>query len=276
MNIFKIGRGDFFGIIVPGIYFIANLFYLFRDKIQTLKNINISNISSENVISYALLFVASYIVGFSLRLIKPDYIEILSKIYWTIFRSSQFIALSLFNGIFNKGKSSNKSSFSKIFNEYFQPFPYIQWFYESYITRQSKAYCKFFHDFKKDQYNDSFENMRGHHFLNFCKSYVYNNAQSLKEEIVYFEGVIRLLTGMAYASLFCLIAALFSAASIKILAIYIVILFTFVVKMRHTRCREAVHTFDSFAIVNGLKFTKNNIVTNTVLNSSTSDSDDDD
>jgi len=108
------------------------------------------------------------------------------------------------------------------------------------------------------QYSIPIVNKNFHSFINFCKTFIFHNAPNLKEEVIYFEGLIRLLNGMAYASLLCLLAA--SVANFfmrpingNLFLLYSILLFTFTIKIRHMRCREVVHTFDSFVVANGIR-----------------------
>ena len=74
MNLFKIGRGNFWGIIIPGGFLFLNLFIIFSlDSIQTV------SFKSELTYSFVIIGVLiSYILGYLLRLIKPEYLETFS------------------------------------------------------------------------------------------------------------------------------------------------------------------------------------------------------
>ena len=258
MNIIRMGRGDFFGIIVPGVFLLSNLLYLVKISMSDSNYINLSMFSNNEVILYAFLLVSSYIIGFSLRLIRPDYIEKVSAVLWITARTIQFVPFSVKWRHFQ----FNKKRFIQLrhtWKYYWESFPYMDWFIKSYVERQSSNYKIFFHNMFGKQYSIPIVNKDFHSFINFCKTFIFHNAPNLKEEVIYFEGLIRLLTGMAYASLLCLLASILVNYLMRpingiLFLLYLILLFTFTIKIRHMRCREVVHTFDSFIVANGIRF----------------------
>jgi hypothetical protein len=61
VNFFRFGgRGDFFGIIIPGAFLLLNLILLFPESTKAVWEDN-------ELITFSLLFILSYIFGIALR-----------------------------------------------------------------------------------------------------------------------------------------------------------------------------------------------------------------
>jgi hypothetical protein len=171
----------FFWNYCAGSFLLSNLLYLAKYSLIDLNYLgNWITFPNSDIVLYTFLFVLSYIFGFSLRLIRPDYIEKVSTAIWITIRTIQFIPLSINWRHFQ----FNKKRFCELkvtWKTYGQSFPYIKWFIEDYVEVQPNNYRRFFYNLFHNQYSIPILNKNFHSFINFCKTFVFHNAPELKD-----------------------------------------------------------------------------------------------
>ena len=86
MNIFKFGRGDIFGILIPGAFIVINLIFIFNVPFDgsLFKTFGIDVAAFINNTGFLLIcfIVASYVFGFGLRVIDPSKVEYIYYLFW--------------------------------------------------------------------------------------------------------------------------------------------------------------------------------------------------
>ena len=78
MNVFSgAGRGDFFGIIIPGSFLVANIVLLWVSggDVRQFESKLPNDLKNASVVLLPLAAVASYAVGLALRFISPGWVE---------------------------------------------------------------------------------------------------------------------------------------------------------------------------------------------------------
>jgi hypothetical protein len=241
MNIFRLGRGELFGIIIPGAFLLLNILAF----IPLLKfGIDISKpiIGKTNAVNITIFLVLSYVIGFSLRLINPDLIERLTfylRVPW-------LYCYSLF---YARKKSKDFSSYySKQLKIYRESFPYIDWFYDYYLKKSPYSIALFFENVCNQEFLKNKDLMAGRIFINQCKLYVRLKSVELNEELMFREGLVRFLSGMSCAFFFCAFIVLFNnPLKLQIFYLYIILFFIFARKLRYIRFKEVGLIFTSFA-----------------------------
>jgi len=264
MNIFKVGRGDFFGIIIPGSFLIINILFLLSTtgilsfdlpanstaKTST-ETFNILKI--EAAILIPSLLILSYIIGFSLRAISPSKIErLLLYVIWCPICS----LIALKKVVFNKKKEKKETfgSYYKILiDRYLYPFPYIEWFYGKYQKNSPNSYRDFWEQILKNEFKGKKELMKGQYFINQCKIIVFEKSVTLREEIIFNEGIIRFLSGVLIALALCIaIICYMSICNRDLLILLIAYFILFIIigyRFKDIRMKEVVTIFDSIAAI---------------------------
>ena len=249
MNILKFGRGDFFGITIPGIFLAINIYLLFPKTIHSFFEQQVElKIESIVTLLIPLFFIIGYILGFALRLIKPDILEIFSFLLW--FPIILFASLYKF---YIKKQIDNKSSFKEYLiyrlKSYWESFPYIDWFYDSFLTKSPCSISLFFNDLLKNEFASNRNTMKDPIFFNQCKLVIQEKSNKLHEEVIFCEGLVRFLSGTSYALIIVMFLILFGDYFNKeLFFIYLSILILFVLKLRRIRVKEVVTVFCSLAI----------------------------
>ena len=178
MNILRFGRGDFFGIIIPGAFLLLNLIFIFPVE----KSIPGLNIKVPDAIIYSLVVIICYILGDVLRLINPSFVDYISGNINNFFR---FIF-----------KMTNKKMIAHFYHD---KYPYIPWFCDHYLKKLPQSSQIFWNDFLKVEYSSDREKLNGKNFINYCKSYIASESKELTNEILFCEGLVRFLSGMVIA-----------------------------------------------------------------------------
>lgn len=223
MNFFKLGRGDFFGIIIPGAFLVANCIYLFNPE-----TINEQN----NTAFYSILICVSYIGGISLRLLNPDWLECLPpqfKRHWGQFPYINWYIDTHLNGLPNSFGDSLRSLLRNEFDEN--------------RSRISQA--------------------NGKDFINYCKTVISFKSPYLHEGILHAEGFSRLLSGMGYALVICALLTFLKIVTILmhkssgnarffilLLFIYSAMSLFFKGHLRRGRAKEAVMVLEAYTLIN--------------------------
>ena len=250
MGIFKFGRGDFFGIIIPGAFLIINIIAFMPDFASQFSPENISeNIKSKETIVFTLLFVTSYIAGFALRLIKPDYMEYVSMILLIPYLCFRELYRALSSKDADKSRRFIQNVKCKL-SAYSESFPYIDRIFERHINTYPRSYRLFFTSIVMDEFDNNRERMKGHAFINHCKMLIKGITNDLHEELLFREGLIRFLSGMCWAVAFCVFSYFSMATKYNghIILIYCVAFALFAVKLKHARRAEAQAIFSAYML----------------------------
>jgi hypothetical protein len=249
MNILKFGRGDFFGIMIPGIFLVINIYFLFPEIIQSLLGQQaVSNIGNITTIVVPLSFIIGYIFGFALRLIKPNLLEILSFLFWCPILAVSSVYRFYTDKINNNGITLTKFFISRL-KSYWEPFPYIDWFYDSYLLQSPSSLKMFFNNLLKKEFDNDREKMKKQNFINLCKIITQEKSSKLYEEVIFCEGLVRFLSGTSCALIIVIVLNLFHHFYIMtLLYIYIILFILFILKLRHIRNKEVVTIFSAFAL----------------------------
>lgn len=259
MHIFKLGRGDFFGILVPGAFLIINMvIFLGGALIELSAKLNLPSILNSDGLIYGILFILSYIFGICLRLISPNYMDRLSSLIWIFF--SLFISFKEWIvSIMKKEKKKFYQLSRKKIRLYWQSFPYIEWFYDYLLPRMPYSYEKFYLNLLEKEFKNNREYMKRRFFFNFCKSYIIENSRELYDDMLYAAGLVRLICGMSYSLFFCIIIFIFASFPYyAILYLYLILFGVFIIKLRHTRVKEVLIIFEAFylSVANANKISK--------------------
>lgn len=241
MNFFKIGRGELFGIIIPGAFLLLNIIaFVPMSKVGVDSSRFV--IGKSSAISITIFLVLSYIIGFSLRLINPDLIE-----RFTFFLRVPWLFVLSF---LHTQKKSKKflPYFSNQIKIYWESFPYIDWFYDYYLKKSPYSIVLFFEKIYTQEFLMNKDGMKGRIFINQCKLFVRLKSTQLNDELMFREGLVRFLSGMSCAFFFCACIILYNEPlKIHIFYLYIFLFFIFSRKLRYIRFKEAGLIFTSFA-----------------------------
>ena len=234
MSVFKVGRGDFFGTIIPGAFLLINVVSFYKGALAAVLP---SLPEKDYAILLPLSSIVSYVLGFFLRVIQPSFAE--------------RIAIA-FSNAFRRSSKDPKSKPEK--------FPYINWFYERNRKGTPRRYREFYENILVRDFDNDKSRMEGHTFINQIKIFVYSRSESLRDEIVFCEGIVRFVSGMILALMisipaffvqFC-IAFWNGASALGLLLLtlcYSVILFFFLWKLKFMRRKEVATIFDALAFL---------------------------
>ncbi len=243
MNIFKFGRDEFFGIIIPGAFLVINIIVFFPlSKIGI--NILKMNLNNKEGVIITALFIISYIIGFALRLIKPDYIEWLSFLC----RITLCSIYESIKGSNSKGSESYFSILGKKLKEDRESFPYIDRLYDSHLLKTPTSIRLFFNDVLEKEFSGNRDLMKNQTFINQCKLFVRNKSHSLNEEIMYCEGLVRFLSGMSYVLILNIVLLMIYLPKTLII-LYIILAIIFIRNLQPIRWREVATIFHAYAIL---------------------------
>jgi hypothetical protein len=249
MNIFKLGRGELFGIIMPGAFLFLNIVVF--HPLDNLPGTAYIMSGKSSAISITVFIVLSYTLGFSLRLIKPDWIEKLTfliRIPYLFFHSAYFYFFSQpkFTCI---GESRHFISyFLKNLKIYWERFPYIDWFYDYYLNKSPVSVKNFWENLCEEEFSSHKKTMKSRVFINQCKLYVRSKSVPLNEELMFREGLVRFISGMSCAFFFSACIILYYESTDTFLFwLYGFLFVIFGLKLRYIRFREVGFIFTSFA-----------------------------
>lgn len=242
MNIFKLGRGELFGIIIPGAFLLLNILAfipLSEFGIDTSTTIFDKKNSAVNITVFLIL---SYVTGFSLRLINPDLIERLTF----YFRVPWLLCYSFIQA---RKKSVAYCPYLKFqLKIYRETFPYIDWFYNYYLKMSPYSLNQFYKKIYLQEFHKNKDLMTGRIFINQCKLYVRMKSIELNDELMFREGLVRFLSGMSCALLICAgIVIYHNPDKLIVFYIYIVMFFLFARKLRYIRFKEVGMILTAFA-----------------------------
>lgn len=251
MNIFKIGRGDFFGIIIPGAFLLINIALLYRQTFEKLFYGELKGSVANSLASmlppdsYAvllpMLFVLSYALGFALRVIQPSTADKISL-------PLRIVVIGVKSSVKKLVGAKPSRTFREKLHAHLEPFPYIDSFFGRHLEQAPESYRRFYEELRKTEFKDDQSLMKGLVFINECKMFVYNRSAPLRDEIVFCEGIVRFVSGMIFALIFSIVSILlFATTFVELLYVYAFILALFLLKLRHMRTKEVATIFDALA-----------------------------
>jgi hypothetical protein len=187
-------------------------------------------------------FIFSYVIGISLRLLSPDFLERLAL----VIKVPIYLLFAVFGKLIRK---KNSLTFKERFTINKQLYPYSEWFFKFYLPVSTNQHREFFNlEFKNDVKQIS------RNFINNCKTYIYDSSPGLSEEIMYNEGLIRFVCGIIYSLLFVLIILSFHFSNMKELFItYLIIFFVFLYRLRGIRAKEVISVLDGYMFLKSKK-----------------------
>lgn len=202
-------------------------------------------ILANDAVFFSFLLILSYIVRFSLRLLKPIYLEKAAIVLW-----SPYCLIKPAWLLWRKKEEGSLRDLVKLhFKRHWESFPYIDWFVESYLDDVPKSYQAFYKNaILTKEFEDDRELMKGYNFINQCKLAIYNSSTVLRDEVLFNEGLVRFLAGMCYALITSILfVALFLKYEPKtLLMIYSGLFVLLALKLRHIRTKEVATIFDSY------------------------------
>jgi len=232
MSRFQIRGGDFIGIIIPGIILLFNIYLLFYHNIESSLH-SVLGITpmylKEDILSFLIITIVAYIIGIMLRVLNPNFPDRISAIMRIIF----------------KYKDPHKGLR--------ESFPYFIWFINSAlhsIPINKKGFNHFV------SYSDLTINHKI--YVNYCKLFVMNKSEALGQEVLFAEGLSRMVCGISYStliSLLLIIVALFSNSVSSLINIYVllvtnVIMFIAITwGVRQLRVKEITTILLSYALL---------------------------
>jgi len=239
MNAFKYSRGHFFGTLLPGAFFLINLFIIDPSIYRFLPYYEKIEIKDSQVVLIAICFVVSYILGVALRLLTPDYLEKLAL----LIRIPVFI-LQIF--YYKIRKMNDQLTLSQKISIYKQRYPYPDWFFSYFLPSASEKYKQFYEEILKQDFNKNFSFFR-RYFINHCKTFIYDSSEGLSEEVMYNEGLVRFISGIIYSLLFALILMIFHLSQLReLFYTYLLIFIVFLYRLRGIRAKEILSVLDGY------------------------------
>ncbi len=257
MNILKLGRGDFFGVIIPGAFLLINIIIFFPFSSYGIDIEWLQSGKKEGAM-ITIMFVVSYILGFALRLIKPDIIEKVSF----LFLLPDIVFKSMGEAKKKKKKEEEEEEKEKkiyeIFSEtvkfYREAFPYIDWFYKKRLSNAPASVHMFFDRLLIDEFSGDTEIMKGLVFINQCKLFVRNKSNSLSDEIMFCEGNARFVSGITYALILNVAMLIFfHPDNIFMLVLYLILAIIFIRRLKYMRIKEVATILCALAITHGVE-----------------------
>lgn len=274
MNIFRVGRGDFFGTIVPGAFLLANIVYIAphavppedRQAIQTALSqmLATENAVIDRTLLWPLALIASYAFGFALRLVPPSIMEVPAIPFKMLQREiSALLRRIPFRRCCRKDKDENKDEspgdpedllryLRRSWCRTTEPFPYVDWILDYYLKKRSmNTYRKFYDELLRKECDGDRQRFGDTSFFNQLKLDVIESSPALREEVINAEGLTRFVSGMTAGLMASLIALSLWGSRIDelIMWIYAGLLLVFLMRISHTRAREASVVYVSYAII---------------------------
>lgn len=250
MNFLNFGTGKFFGLIIPGAFLLINLIFYApagitentgNDESFPVLEFILANLEDKTLI-IPLLFVISYILGFTLRLIRPTLLE-----KFAFYMFSFLYAFRAWRAYIKEDRLIKYKWFWRAETRWVrEDFPYIDWVYEEYLNKSANSYDSFYQTLLREEYDGQIERLKGHNFINQCKLYIYDKSSFLRSEILFNEGLVRLMAGMTYAMILSFIFFLIVGSVQHIALIYVLISLALISKLRTIRRKEVLTILDAF------------------------------
>ncbi len=242
MNILKLGRGNFFGIIIPGSFLLFNALVIYSEiVVSKAQLLDIQEWKGKGA-DIVFFFIMSYVIGIGLRLISPKYLEWVAAIIKISFKFSWAIVRGKKVGTF-------RDMLKDLYLKYAEPFPYMSSFYSNQIKLVRKATRDFYTDLLENEFDNTLENMNNSIFINDCKTCIRRGSEALADEILYNEGLVRFLSGVVYAM--ALTIALFGLSGIGsfVIYVYMAVAVIFLFSIKRIRRKEVFIILSAFAHV---------------------------
>jgi hypothetical protein len=224
MDIFKLGVRDIFGIVLPGAVLLFVIIYVFWTLPPTLgiPALDISLLKDQGLLLSIVFFVASYLLGYLLRMGTADQVDressqcLLKE--WRRRKENQYFEEGFeqllnqmrqgkdfeegFEQLLNRMRQREDVSDSDIrtaFDDWLwraEPFPYPVWHLRKAALNYPREIYEFFNQHKRGMglVPDSLW-IKGHQFFNYCKLVISKEDEKLREEINAAEGSTRFLGG---------------------------------------------------------------------------------
>jgi hypothetical protein len=267
MDFIKFSRGHFFGVIIPGVFLFFNIVLINNELISSFINDETKNKFGSNTPYFITIFlIISYILGILIRLLRPSPLEKLAfPLHW--FPIMVTHGLRRLKGLVSKkplknGKKELKAikanavsigdikSMSEV-RFYLQEFPYLYWFFGTYLKNVGFNYKKFYlENILLDEFNDDIESIHGKNFFNHCKIYVYEKSENISEEMLYNEGLSRFISGLIYSFIISIIMMIpYFDKFISLFYIYLGLVIFSLFQLRSIRVKEILAVFDAYMMI---------------------------
>lgn len=273
MNIFRFSRGDFYGIIIPGSFLAINIFMFVIVILHGGKGVEkifdylMGKDAGVGIAPFFIFFVASYVLGFGLRSFHPD----MSEGIYRFFHLEKYKVWKYLVNIrlCKRGRLRREDKFSRIFKKdkflIKDKYPYGRWFRKHYLPNQPESYRSFYRSILTSEFSGVIKPFKGDYFINLCKAISYGKCDSLRDEIIFCEGLVRFYSGIFLSLLLSSVIAiiifvlslflswshhfLLSIFIFLVIAVYIFLAATFGKKLKSIRIREVQTIFNAFYFI---------------------------
>jgi hypothetical protein len=222
MNFFRVGAVDFFGILCPGVLLLVNLqlFLAVAGNRQLPAEMTFGDVSE--VFRGLLVFVLSYLCGFVLRMVSPDYLDRFATLFTWLRRPDLFMARSRFRRRVRRRLEPTPVTKSRIDNECRREYealirtgerlPGFFWHedrYPYYLSTKA-AYWMYMPSLAAEAMSERQYHSRSAY--NFWKVWLAQNAPDLATLVFQAEAQVRFVAGSCFAlALGVISGALFAA-----------------------------------------------------------------
>ena len=288
MDFIKFSRGHFFGVIIPGIFLFFNIVLINNELIAAYINDDIvKKFGSSTPYFVTVFLILSYIIGILIRLLRPSPLEKLAfPIHWSILKIDSLFKLlwkgikTIIKRIFKyktKNKPNDKNNthqahikqnavdrgeIKEISNSkfYYQEFPYLYWFFGTYLNKVGYNYRKFYLEtILLGEFKDNINTIRTKNFFNNCKIYLLEKSKNISEEILYNEGLSRFISGLIYSFIISIIMVIPQFEKFETLFyIYVGLLLFSLYQLRSVRIKEMLAIFDAYMMIRSEEVDKSN------------------
>lgn len=205
MDIFKLGVRDIFGIVLPGAVLLFVIIYVLWSLPATLglPALDVSSLKDQGLLLSIAFFVASYVLGYLLRLGTADQVdkessECLLK-EWRGRKENQALEEDFKQLLDRMSSGEDVSDIPAEFNHWVwfaELFPYPVWYLRRVALNYPQAILDFFNQHKRFMglVPDS-PSIAGKRFFSYCKLVISKEDGVLREEINAAEGNTRFLVG---------------------------------------------------------------------------------
>jgi hypothetical protein len=205
MDIFKLGARDIFGIVLPGAVLLFVIIYAFWSLPATLgvPALDVSLLKDQGLLLSIVFFVASYVLGYLLRLGTADQVDEKSSECrlkeWRRRKENQALEEHFKQLLDQMRRGEDVSDISTEFDDWLwraEPFPYPVWYLRRVAFSYPPEIREFFNQYKRFMglVPDSLPSV-GKQFFSYCKLAISQEDSVLREEINAAEGNTRFLAG---------------------------------------------------------------------------------
>ena len=206
MDIFKLGARDIFGIVLPGAVLLFVIIYVFWSLPATLglPALDVSPLKDQGLLLSIAFFIASYLLGYLLRLGTADQVdkessECLLK-EWRRRKGNQALEENFKQLLGQMRRGEDVSNIPTEFDDWgwrAEPFPYPVWYLRKVAFSYPHEVREFFNQYKRCMglVPDSLPIAGRQFFSYYCKLVISKEDSVLREEIHAAEGNTRFLVG---------------------------------------------------------------------------------